>query len=178
MLLWLTEGEDESLVTQATAWQAMVERDQALFLLASPQDNATGWGQGDLGYLNQLTRAAKKKWGIDGRRIVVGGQGKAGQTALALAIKRRDFFSGVIAVDAPLPRTLKLPKNSPANRLAFLMVETQDSNFAPLVRRDLKQLRKAGYAASWLQRPLSNEAAVDEETQDSIRRWIDGLDRF
>jgi len=178
MLLWLTKGDDDVLAAQAAAWQVSNQRGRVVLVLARPQDKDAGWGAEDLAYLDRLSRTVQKKWRVDGRRIVVSGQGKAGQVALALAIKRRGFFSGVVSIDAPLPRTLKLPDNSPASRLAILMVETRNSNFAPLLRRDLKQLREASYPASWLQRPPTNDGLLDTETRDNIARWMDGLDCY
>jgi len=130
--------------------------------------------------LDQLTLAARRKFAVDPLRLVVAGHGKAGQLAYALAFKSRNNFSGAIGIDAPLPRTLKLPATSPSNQLATLAVESRNSNFAPLIRRDIERLREKGYAPSWLARPATSDIAdaLDEATRASVARWIDGLDRY
>ncbi|NOY29828.1 MAG: PDZ domain-containing protein [Planctomycetes bacterium] len=180
LLIWLaTDGnhkQDESL---ATVWQASCRRDHFALLIARPADEA-GWASADLEYLWRLTRTAKTRWKIDPRRIAIGGQGKAGQAAYALALRRRNTFCGVIGVDAPLPRTLRIPENRPGAGLATLAVESRNSTFAPLLRKDLQTLREAGYSASWLQRKLASDPAelLDAATRNSIARWFDGLDRF
>jgi len=185
LLIWLvdTHGktdangkQDEAL---AAAWQPICSRDHFALLLARPTDEA-GWASADLEYLWRLVRTAKTRWNLDPRRIAIGGQGKAGQLAYALALRRRDTFCGVIGIDAPLPRTLSIPENRPGMRLATLAVESRNSTFAPLLRKDLQSLRKAGYSASWLQRRLASDPAepLDTATRNAISRWFDGLDRF
>ncbi len=179
LLLWLVDhntAEDQEL---AGDWQEICRRDHLVLLLAHPAEE-TGWTASDLPYLWRLTKAAKSRWSIDPRRLVIGGQKKAGQLAYALAFQRRNSFSGAFGIDAPLPRTLKIPENRPGLRLATLTVESRNSTFAPLLRRDLQSLTQAGYSASWLQRPMAAGAKepLDPATRNALARWIDGLDRF
>jgi len=184
LLIWLVDAKrqqgkgkrDEEL---AAAWQTICRRDHFALLIAHPADE-TGWASADLEYLWRLTRTAKTRWKIDPRRIAIGGRAKAGQAAYALALRRRNTFCGVIGVDAPLPRTLRIPENRPGTRLATLAVESRNSTFAPLLRKDLQALREAGYSASWLQRKPANDPAelLDAATRNSIARWFGGLDRF
>ena len=179
MLLWLGDGKAEKNQALVDAWQAICRRDGLVLLIASPQEEAT-WRSDDLSYLKQLARTAARRLGIDQKRMVIGGQGKAGQLAYALALKSRKSFAGVISIDAPLPRTLKPRRTSPSNRLAVLAIESQNSNFAPLIRRDIKQLREVGYPTSWLQRSATSDVTkeLDAVTRASMARWIDGLDRY
>ena len=148
-------------------------------MIASPAE-ANAWKVDDLAYLEQLASAALRRLRIDGSRVVISGQGQAGQLAFAVAMRRRTACSGVIGIDAPLPRTLKLRDTTPGNRLAVLSIESRNSNFAPLIRRDVKQLREAGYPTSWLQRPPTGDVTeeLDAATRDKLARWIDGLDRL
>ena len=179
LLLWLGDGNAEQNQSLVDAWQPICRRDGLVFLIAPSQKEAA-WKSSDLSYLKKLTRAASGRLNIDPRRLVVAGQGKAGQLAYALALKSKMAFAGVISIDAPLPRTLKPRDVSPSNRLAVLAVESRNSNFAPLIRRDIKKLREAGYPTTWLQRPTTHEVTseIDAATRDSMGRWIDGLDRF
>jgi len=179
LLLWLGDGKTENNQSLVDAWQAICRRDGLVLLIAPPQEEAT-WRADDLAYLKQLTRAASRRLNVDRRRMVIGGQGKAGQLAYALALKSRKSFAGVISIDAPLPRTLQPRATMPSNRLAVLAVESQNSNFAPLIRRDRQYLREAGYPTTWLERsPTSNVSReIDPVTRASMARWIDGLDRY
>ncbi len=179
LLLWLGDGNAERNQSLVDAWQAICRRDGLLLLIAPPQEEAA-WQADDLRYLQQLTRAVSRRLNIDRHRMVIAGQGKAGQLAYALALKSKSAFAGVISIDAPLPRTLKPRDVSPNNRLAVLAIESQNSNFAPLIRRNIEHLRKAGYPTTWLQRPPTSDVTkeLDAATRASMAHWIDGLDRY
>ena len=179
LLLWLSNGDSEADQELADDWQSACRRDNLVLLIARPAAES-GWSSEDLDYLWRLTRNARSRWDVDTRRIVISGQGKAGQLAFALAFKRRGAFSGAIGIDAPLPRTLSIPENRPGGRLATLAVESRNSTFAPLVRRDLQELRQAGYPASWTERTAGNNSTdpLDATTRGAIARWMDSLDKF
>ena len=108
LLIWLAGANSEQDEELAAAWQAISHRDHFVFLIAHPADE-TGWASKDLEYLWRLTRTARTRWKVDRRRIAIGGQGKAGQLAYALAFRRRNAFNGVFGIDAPLPRTMRIP---------------------------------------------------------------------
>lgn len=179
LLIWLGDGVPENNQALVDAWQADCMRDGLVLLVAPPEEDSA-WKADDLPYLSQLTRAATRRLGIDRRRLVIAGKGKSGQLAYALAFKKRSAFRGVVGIDAPLPRTLKLASTTPSRRLAVLSIESKNSNFAPLIRRDVKQLREAGYPTISLQRPVTNvvSAVIEETTRDSIARWVDSLDSY
>ena len=177
MLLWLVSGDvakDQSLVD---SWRADCQRDGLLLVLAHPRDKA-GWSGDDSEFLRVLLRTVRGRFDLDAHRSVVCGRGKAGQLAFALAFDPSSGLSGAIGIDAPLPRTLRLPPSVPGRRLALLTIESRNSSFAPLIRRDIQRLREAGYPASWLQRPVSDSQQLEQDTRGSVARWIDGLDRF
>ncbi len=184
LLLWLGDGKAEHNRSLVDSWQAICRRDSLVLLIAPPQKESS-WKAEDLPYLRKVAQAASKRLALDPRRTVIAGQGKAGQLVYALALKSRKTFTGVISVDAPLPRTLKPRDTSPSNHLSVLAIESENSNFAPLIRRDIKTLRKAGYPTTWLQRPPTNDlpqedfpGKIDAKTRETLARWIDGLDRF
>jgi len=179
LLMWLGDGNPQHNQALIDAWQSTCRRDGLIFLIAPPKDEAA-WKSDDLTYLEQLARTATRRFKLDRRRMAIGGQGKAGQLAFALAMKSRSAFSGVIGIDAPLPRTMKLRNTTPSNRLTVLSVESRNSNFAPLIRRDLKQLREAGYPTCWLQRPPTSDVSkeIDAATRHTMARWIATLDRY
>lgn len=177
LLLWLADGdlqEDDAIVG---ALQAACRRDGLLLVIAHSQDDA-GWSAEEAEFLNTLLRTVSGRFDIDPRRAVIFGRGKAGQLAFALAFNRKSELSGAIAIDASLPRTLRLPPTVPNRRLALLTIESKNSSFAPLIRKDIEQLREAGYPTTWLERPTTEGNQLEPKTLGSITRWIDGLDRF
>lgn len=179
LLLWLADGKPEEDQALAEAWQTACRRDGIILVVAHPL-NDSGWSADDMEFLEMLVRTVRQRFKIDRRRAVVCGRGKAGQLAFALAFRRRSGLSGAIGIDAPLPRTLRLPPNLPGYRLALLAVESKDSSFTPLIHKDMEQLRDAGYPTSWLQKPITDgdDRQFDQQTRAAIARWIDTLDRF
>jgi poly(3-hydroxybutyrate) depolymerase len=138
------------------------------------------WTGDDLEYLRRVLAAAIGQFEVDPRRVVVGGAGKAGQLAYALAFSNRKWVRGVAVVDSPLPRTLELPQNNPNYRLAVLSVETRNAPLGLLIHRDLQNLAEAAYPATQVIRETDVETGgvLDAASRDAIARWMDGLDRF
>jgi serine protease Do len=178
LVIWLATTVEEGEAV-ARMWQPICDRDGLVLLLARPADEA-GWQFEDLEYLDQLTRTVRAKFAADRQRTVVVGSGKAGQLAYALGLKRRENFGGVVTDNAPLPRTMKVPENSPTEPLSLLTILPKKSPLVPLVKHDVEQLRAAGFPVSTTERPaLENEKnQLDATTVDTIARWIAGLRRL
>lgn len=179
LVLWLDHDGPENNAEQVEAWKSFCLSQNMILILAQPTDES-GWSSDDLEQLARLREFAAMKLGIDPLRSIVAGREKAGQMALALAMRQRGKFAGVAAIDAPLPRTLEIPSNHPSLRLALLFVESSDSSLTPLVRRDVERLREAGYPTSretFAREKLSGDK-LDSEPMDFVGRWIAGLYRF
>lgn len=178
LLLWLAadEKEEQALLT---AWRNVCEKDGLILLVARP-GSENGWQMDDLEYLDQLARNARSRFAVDSQRVVIAGRDKGGQLAYALGLRRRQEFSGIIADNAPLPRTSKVPDNTPGSSLAVLTILPKGSNFTPLVRNDVQQLQKAGFPVTLVERPskITGDSAIDSGLQQMIARWIVGLRRF
>jgi serine protease Do len=179
LLVWLSDGKEATAKALADAWQVACRRDGLVLLMPEPAD-AAGWTNDDLEYLARLLQTALGRFNVDPRRIVIAGEGKAGQLAYALSFQGRRLIRGVAVVDSPLPRTLELPENTANERLAVLSVETQNTPLSLLIRQDLQKIQKAGYPAAQIVRrgEASRESALDATTRGTIARWIDGLDRL
>lgn len=179
LLLWLGDAGKEAAEALARQWSDACERDRLIVLIPEPADKA-GWSADDQEYLARLLQTAIGRFGVDRRRIVVAGRGKAGQLAYAMAFAFRKEVDGVIVVDSPLPRTLELPDNGPNQRLAVLSIETANTPLGQLLRDDRQQLIEKGYPATQISvdREGADKARLDDEAQAKAARWIDGLDRF
>jgi len=75
---------------------------------------------------------------------------------------------------------MKIPENSPGAALSLLTILPANSSFAPLVKQDIAQLRKAGFPVSVLERPAATDdnQQLDATTRAAITRWIAGLNRL
>jgi hypothetical protein len=179
LLVWLGNGEKTSNEALTAVWKAVCDRDGLALILPAPAD-AKGWSSDDAEYLARLLVASAARLGADPRRIVLAGEGKAGQLAYAIGLRARKLVRGIAVIDSPLPRVLELPQNSPAQRLAVLSVETQNAPLTLLIHQDLKKLADAGFPASQVVRrdPPAAGDRLDATTRATIARWIDGLDRF
>ncbi|GAF91004.1 unnamed protein product, partial [marine sediment metagenome] len=143
IMIWLREGEQELAEIRAETWKSLCQRDGLILLLPEPEES-TGWSKSDLEYLQQLVRANIRRLQGDPRRVIIAGRGKSGQLAYALALGLRQTIGAVVTIDAPLPRTIKIPENQPGQRLAVLAIESRNSIFKPLIRADITQLQEAG----------------------------------
>jgi len=105
------------------------------------------------------------------------GQDGGGAMAYLLALVSRDVFTGVATSGAALPRTMRVPPNDPATRLAVYAGLPSDDARLAQIRQGLKKLSDAGY-------PVTTTAVTDARGQLSsddeqhLARWIDTLDRF
>jgi serine protease Do len=179
LLVWLGDGNEESAEAMLDSWKGVCRRDGLVLLMPEP-GNKTGWSTDDMEYLAKLLQTAVSRFNVDPQRVVLAGDGKAGQLAYALAFQGRKLIHGVAVIDSPLPRTLELPDNNPNERLAIVSVETQNTPLSMLIRQDREKLAKAGYPATQIIRrgEASRQAMLDATTRGKIARWIDGLDRF
>jgi serine protease Do len=179
LLVWLGDGKEESGEAMLEAWKDVCRRDRLVLLMPEPGDKA-GWSTDDMEYLAKLLQTAVGRFRTDPQRVVLAGDGKAGQLAYALAFQGRKLIRGVAVIDSPLPRTLELPDNNPNERLAILSVETQNTPLSLLIRQDREKLAEGGYPATQIVRrgEASRQAMLDATTRGKIARWIDGLDRF
>jgi serine protease Do len=178
LVVWLASTEEEEK-NIARLWQPLCDRDDLVVLFARPGDEA-GWQFEDLEYLDQLSRAAQAKFTAPRAQIIIAGSGKAGQLAYALGLRRRETFGGVVADNAPLPRTMKVPDSSATLTVNVLTIIPQKSTLTPLVKHDVEQLRDAGYPVSLADRPeiKNNVDQLDPATIDTIARWLAGLQRL
>jgi serine protease Do len=178
LVVWLASTEEEEKAI-ARLWQPLCDRDGLVVLFARPGDEA-GWQFEDLEYLDQLSRAAQTKFSVPRERTIIVGSGKAGQLAYALGLRRQETFSGIVADNAPLPRTMKIPENSATKLVNLLITTPKKSMLIPLVKHDVEQLRAAGYPVSLADRSeiKNNVDQLDPAMIDTIARWLAGLRRL
>ena len=87
------------------------------------------------------------------------------------------MFTGVATTGAPLPRTVKVPPNDPATRLAIYAGLPTDGGRLAQVRQGLQKLADAGYPVTAVT-IASPEAHLSDNDREELARWIDTLDRL
>jgi len=176
LLLWLGTADRAAADSLAGAWEEICVRDRVTLIVASPASE-DGWSAADVPFIQRLMRHTTTRYSADPRRTIVAGTGKAGQMACALALEI-DAYSGVVSVDGPLPRTLRIPRNQPSRRLSVLAIFAPESPLAVLIRRDVESLREGGYPTVLEPRHANADAIddLDASTIAMIARWIDALD--
>ena len=177
LLVWLGSAE-ETAEESVGRWTDFCREARVAVVVAAPADADAGWDDADLPFLARLLPLVQSRLRTDPLRVAVGGVRQAGQTAYKLGLARRGTVRGVAAVDAPLPRTLKAPGNSPEGSLAFLAAANDNSPLAVLLRNDVVALRGAGYPAvlELLRGDSGSELApTSEPLRDLLTRWLLGL---
>ncbi len=179
LLIWLATGAAAKDAELAAEWAGICRRDGLVLMLAAPAD-AKGWSSDDMEFLSRLIPAAMRRFDADERRVVLAGEGKAGQLAYAVGFQARRWVRGIAVIDSPLPRTLKLPPGGPGDPLAVLSIESEGAPLAQLIRQDLEKIRETGRPASQVVVRASRRAdgGLDLAAQAALAAWIDALDRF
>jgi serine protease Do len=176
VILWLHAPGEPPTDALFRQWQSICDRD-GLLLVAPKAADPSRWERTELDYLRRLIERVVSQYRIDPRRVVVYGQGGGGAMASVLALSSRDIFSGVATTAAPLPRTVTVPDNDPAARLAVLAGLPADESQAAIIRQGLKKLSDAGYPVTAV--TLANSAGgLTADERELLARWIDTLDRF
>lgn len=176
VLLWIHapgSAPSENLFTQ---WREVCERD-GLLLVAPTATDPTRWDRTELEYLKRLLERVLADYRVDRRRVVVVGQGEGGAMAYLLALIAREAVTGVVSTGAALPRTVKVPPNDPATRLAVYACLPGDGPKLAQIRQGLQKFAEAGYPVTAV--AIGNSAGgllPDDERE--LASWIDTLDRF
>jgi poly(3-hydroxybutyrate) depolymerase len=176
VILWLHAPGEPPTDELFRQWQSICDRD-GLILVAPKSADPSRWERTEIEYLRRLIERVVSQYRVDPRRVVAYGKGGGGAMATALALASRDIFSGIAITDSPLPRTLKVPDNEPAARMAIYAGLPIDEGQAALIRNGLKKLYEAGYSVTAV--TLANSAtSLSTEEREQLARWIDSLDRF
>jgi serine protease Do len=176
VLLWLHEPGDSQPEEVISRWKSICDRDGIVLVVPTASD-ISRWERTEAEYLARLLQRVTRQYHVDPRRVVVYGRGGGGSMALLLGLSARELVRGVAAVDAALPRTVRVPENDPTLRLAFFMELASEGALAANVRQSLEKLSAAGYPVTALAlEPQRKDLSPDE--REHLARWIDALDRF
>jgi serine protease Do len=176
VLVWLHAPGQSQPDEVINRWKSTCDRDGLILVVPTAAD-ASRWERTELEYLHRLLQRVVSQYPVDPRRIVVYGRGGGGSMALLLALSNRDVVRGVATSDAALPRTVRVPENDAAQRLAIFMELAPDGTMAANVRQSLQKLAAAGYPVTAVSMETQGSNLTDDE-REQLARWIDTLDRF
>lgn len=176
VLLWLHAPGQSQPDEVIKRWKSICDRD-GLILVVPTASDVSRWERTELEYLHALLVRVHSQYRVDPRRVVVYGRGGGGSMGLLLALSSRDMVRGVATSDAALPRTVRVPDNDPAQRLAIFMELPPSGATAANVRQSLQKLSAAGYPVTAVSMETERGELTQEE-REQLARWIDTLDRF
>lgn len=171
LVVWLdaTDAFDrDALVAQ---WKEYCRRDRLILLL--PRPAANGWEGPDVELVSGLVTQLERSYNLDPARIVVGGQKEGGTLACLVAYRNRQRFTGLVPVDAELPR--RLPENEPSYRLAFFVARSAER--AERLDAAVERLRAMRYPVAVRELGEKSRGFGAEEVGE-LARWVDCLDRL
>ncbi|MEM9353103.1 MAG: PDZ domain-containing protein [Planctomycetota bacterium] len=172
LVLWLAP-KAEDIEPLVESWKPLAARDGAILCIAAPAaDNR--WSADEAEYLLLLLRTLRGRYTIDPARTVFAAQGQPASAAGLAAYRLRRMVSGVVLLDAPLPRSLEPAQASPSQQLSALMLQTERTTLSPLLASDAARLRQAGYPTT----EVTLEQADAGDALPLISRWVDSLDRL
>ena len=175
LVIWLHPAGDDQQAAVRDAWRATCE-ERGLILLAPLAGAMEGWEATDLDFIHDLVRDFQKTYKIDPRRVVLHGTRQGGDAATALALKHRDVYRGLIAVNSRMPR--QLPDNEPVYRLQFFAIREGEQFTARVFEAQLQLLRSQKYPVTVRSIGESDTGYLPEELVQELARWVDGLDRI
>jgi serine protease Do len=176
ILLWLhASGGDEPSELFAR-WSALCKAND-LILLAPQATDVVKWSPTDSEFVMKCLETASARYRIDPSRVVAHGYQAGGAMAYYLAFAHRDTFTGVAAIDAPLPGMGKIADNEPGKRLSVFAGTCTNARFAERIAASLTALRAAEYPVTVKELGAEPRYLQADELTELVR-WIDALDRF
>lgn len=172
LLIWLRSVTDEP--AKVTLWKQHADSRGLVVVLVEPSSTER-WLPGEAELARDVLQLCKKRFSLDPRRLVVGGQAGGGALAYLVATRERDTLTGCIVFDAR-PAGPQLT-DQPDNRFSLLIGQSDKGRLAEVVDRIVNLLRKGGLPAIVLPRDGPPDQLTDQDAAD-VTRWIDMLDQI
>ena len=172
LLIWLRSVTDEP--AKLALWKQHADSHGLVVVLVEPSSTER-WLPSEAGLARDVLQLCKKRFSLDPRRLVVGGQAGGGSLAYLVATRERDSLTGCIVFDAR-PAGPQLT-DQPDNRFGLLIGQSDQGRLAEVVDRIVTLLRKGGLPVITLPREGPPDRLTDQDAA-VITRWIDMLDQI
>ena len=172
LLLWLRSTTDGA--ASFDLWKKHADS-RGLIVVHIEPSSKERWLPEEANLVREILKLSKKKFTIDPRRIVLGGQAGGGTLAYLVAAREREDLSGCALFDARLagPRITDMPDK----RFSLLIGRSDKGRLAERLDRLANLLREGGLPVIVLPRNGEPDRLTDHDAA-AIARWIDLLDRI
>lgn len=172
LLIWLRSVTDEP--AKLALWKQHADSRGIVVVLVEPSSTER-WLPSEADLARDVLQLCKKRFALDPRRLVVGGQAGGGTLAYLVATRDRDTLTGAIVFDAR-PAGPQLT-DQPDNRFGLLIGQSDQGRLAEVVNRVVNLLRKGGLPVITQPRKGPPDRLTDQDAA-VIARWIDMLDQI
>jgi S1-C subfamily serine protease/predicted esterase len=172
LLVWLRSVSDEP--AKIALWKQHADSRSLVVVLVEPSSTEQ-WLPGEAELIRDVLQLCKKRFSLDPRRLVVGGQAGGGVLAYRVATRERDTLTGCIVFDARPPGPQLT--DHPDNRFSLLIGQSDKGRLTEVVDRIVNLLRKGGLPVIALPRNGPPDQLTDQDAA-VITRWIDMLDQI
>ena len=172
LLIWMRAVTDKE--ASLDLWKQHADRRGLIVVLVEPSSKER-WLPAEAELVQDVLRLCQKRFAVDSRRLVIGGQAGGGALAYRTAARERENLSGCIVFDALLagPRLT----DTPDNRFQLLIARSDKGRLAERLDRTSKLLREGGLPVIVLPREGEPDRLTDADAA-AITRWIDLLDQI
>ena len=157
-------------------WKDVCEQHR-LIVLAPKSTNDDRWLPIESVFIKKAIEEVRTRYTIDDYRIVVHGTEGGAAMAYLLAFAHRDLIRGLAPLDAAVPTRLRVPLNEPANRLAILLFEPEESKQISEIRDTVADFRKQKFPLT-IQSVAPRTSELTPQHRETLARWSDTLDRI
>ena len=175
VVLWLTAPGESDRERLKERWAEIAAQFDLIVLAPEPKD-IQRWRAIEVEFIRKTLDRVIQAYNVDPLRIVAHGHQGGASLGFLAAFRNRELVRGVAAVDSTIPRRMVIRANDPVERLSFYFSRWTGSNLTEKIDADIEKLRNFKYPVTLNEQ--SSAGYLDEESVESLARWIDSLDRI
>ena len=172
LIVWMRSITDDQ--GKLDLWKQHADSRGLIVVLIEPS-STQHWLPGEADLARDVLRLCKKRFSLDPRRLVVGGQAGGGVLAYRTATRQRDVLSGCAVLDARLAGPQVTDR--PDSRFNLLIGRSEQGRLAERLDRTANLMRKGGLPVIVLPRDGEPDRFTDDDAA-AVTRWVDLLDQI
>ncbi len=175
VVVWLGPPDDVDNQLLTERWKLLAAKHDLLVLAPRAVDR-TRWLPTEVDFIRKSLDEVARKFHVDSNRIVIHGHQAGASLGFLVAFRNRDVVRAVAAVDAAIPKRMRLRSNDPVERLSFYFQWNADSPVADRIKQDVTALRQFKFPVTIVED--SPNAYLSSKELSDLARWTDALDRI
>ena len=176
VLVWIHAAAEFDRDATVAAFRSLCDQYGVILVLPKAQD-LSRWTRTEVEFIGKAVADVMGTYNVDPTRVVAGGYEAGGAMAYLTALANLDTIRGVVPVDAPLPRLVRVPANDPLKRLALFSIAAGRSQVADRLAATSKAWAEAKFPVTELSLQEDEKRLGDTERVE-LFRWLDTLDRI